>query len=300
MNTNNVAELLNGIMRQDFLRKLVELASAKKGKHPFHIKISDLRESPVYQHPEKWSNNYCIMPRSNRIDTYKPLDQSVFGISSVDSPRMTYFSRIVVPKTFLTPMTLYKNDIKADQDAMPASEFLLGPLTTKKHLEEDPIFYYPIYKKLFEDIGKSLGKAEINKVPRVFYQVSSSKYITQNMDAAWVKKTTQIMEILFVRDIKKQLDKLVDSYNLEGNSIRENTIVLDFSDPDRSQKLIYWYNDQTIICVKYLLIDYPDISTKLGEYLGISSSRSQAQMEVNDGTCELILSLYRLALFNDH
>ena len=283
-------------MKKEFLENLVELASKKKGKRPCHISIFSIEQSPVYKHPEKWSKRYCIMPHSNKIDTYKPLNKSIYGMLFAESPRMTYLSRIVVPKSFLIPMTLYKNNIQTNQQSKSASRFLLGPLITKKHSEEDPILYYPKSQKLFEHIGRASGKEEISKVPKIFFRVSSNEYITENMDVGWARNTTRVMERLFAQEVDTNVGGLAENDTFTNN--KDSFIVLNFTDTDESMH-IDWVSNQIIIKVKSLLADYPTIFAKLRKLFDESSKEPHVTSGKSNDAYNLLLALYKFTLFKD-
>lgn len=195
---------------------------------PVTLSESLIASDPVIITPEKWIQKPRAIIESEKIQSYKPLEQSPFASILSSPPRMTHSSRIVVPKDLLLPMTIIKNSFfKADNadnfntDKKPNTfKYVFAPRYYKdESSRENPNTYYPRNLQTFTNLSSGINHTEkmlmlkkfslyspsysfLNGIDEVGYHINTDKVI----DEMEKDKILESFESINFQNIKKFQD----------------------------------------------------------------------------------------------
>lgn len=214
---------------------------SKLAYKPQKIELSDIETSPVFADPQKWVSKFRMIDSSERIQSYKPLEESAIAQLLTSPPRMLHNSRTVLPRDFLTGIRLMDcSNIVHDESNVGGYKYTIVPFhPDEKKLPNDPVTYYSNSYSLFKDYGKT-STAQMSQLFKNTINLNLYPNITNPKRVGWIKDTYKVVDLMKIDEIKKHLVNFEDDSNptcskliLENSesadhklTVRDNTIHL--------------------------------------------------------------------------
>ncbi|GAV29632.1 hypothetical protein PMKS-003133 [Pichia membranifaciens] len=197
-------------------RTLAESAFAPKlqnGYCPRKITFDTIKRSPAFHNPQKWISRFKFIKESERIQSYKALEQSCIAQVLSSPPRMTHATRTVVPRDLLIPFRIMRNPMNSDNKENASTgkidyQYIMAPFhPNEKKLPEDPVAYYPRNRSLLQKYPDSQNK-EISALRK--YSVNTNLYpnIKDWKSVGWNVNTAKVVERISSDQVEKSLLEL--------------------------------------------------------------------------------------------
>jgi hypothetical protein len=190
-------------------QRLLEIHKNRSKKslyEPQEIHRTDVETSPVFQNPQKWVSRLRMIDSSERIQSYKPLDESVISHLLTSPPRMLHGLRTVIPRDFLTRFRIMENPEKSN-DNDKKFEYIIAPLHPKdKKLVEDPITHYSNSISILKNYAKS-SQEQITAISKQSINFNLYPNIYDVKKIGWNKDTYKVMDAILSDILKENLSK---------------------------------------------------------------------------------------------
>ncbi|KAG0682301.1 hypothetical protein C6P42_003193 [Pichia californica] len=196
------------------------------GYIPKRINLKVLETSPVFKNPQKWISKFKYIDESERIQSYKPLENSCISTLLASPPRMTHATRTVVPRDFLLPFRVMKNPLlspssQAEIESTTNSKlkplkYIVAPFHPgEKKIPEDPVAYYPRKQSIFKNYANNTSdKSTTIPLKKLSIIMTAYPNITDWKSVGWNINTGSVVE-------KIHFDQLMDALN-NVNSWEDN------------------------------------------------------------------------------
>lgn len=238
---------------------------------PQKIPLEAIDKSPIFKSPAKWISTFKFIDESQRIQSYKPLENSCMGHILSSPPRMTHASRTVVPKDLLIPFRVMENPFKSEeldnkQNKMRNFKYIIAPFHPKeKKVPEDPITYYPRNLSMLRRYSENV-KSDDRTITLKKYSINNNEYpnITEWKNVGWNVNTWKVVEKIYSTQIIDCLKSLSPLSN-------ETETGLILSTESNTNEMLSYKNDHIIIDFTKLKISNPELCEclieKFPEYL---------------------------------
>lgn len=194
--------------------QLVEMARKRHHK-PQKVDLDTLsKNSPAFTAPGKYTikKDRCNM---KRVQSYAPLEDSLFAAVLCAPPRMVRQCRTVVPRSLLVPMKIFKSEYFAEK-----SDFshVLVPVPPGLPDKDTPVaFYYPCARKLFEAEKELEIISPISKGMIILPQFTDGTTIGK---LGWLTKNREVYEKAFENALLKGLANMDFEPNQNAKHLR--------------------------------------------------------------------------------
>ncbi|VEU20800.1 DEKNAAC101658 [Brettanomyces naardenensis] len=284
----------SGGMSSKFSRRIVESVLSRHSNRykPVTLSAKDVNQSPVFQRPAKWISKPSLISRRSRIESYKPLEQCPFASSLASPPRMTYMSRIIIPRDLLVRMQLTKNNITEDSPLA----YLLTPSIEGKKKPTDPILYYPKDLQTFRNITTKHGDKGVTKVSKVYFLAGVDFGVSDKEQTGWLAKTEKVVDLIeFAKltDSFERLETAFPSFSPAMGDGSDSAIILSFGAADHP----FSYAQQlTVFNLQVILKDHKELYDRLVSYFKPSSTMSVSLSPDQDHTASFLAHLYEYSV----
>ncbi|ODQ46753.1 hypothetical protein PICMEDRAFT_136171 [Pichia membranifaciens NRRL Y-2026] len=267
----NLSLWYNNVMftsRKDIAKSSRSLASSvfapslRNGYLPRIIDLDSIKKSPAFHSPQKWISKLKFIDDSERIQSYKTLEQSCIAQILSSPPRMTHATRTVVPRDLLIPFRVMRNPMISESTENVVGgknkyEYIMTPFhPSEKKLPEDPVAYYPRNISLLEEYPDSFQEetAMLRK-----YSLNTNLYpnIKDWKSVGWNINTAKVVNKISSDQVEKLLSGIFTTF-----PDARSKILLSEGDED---ELIFLKNDFVAINLSRLAKHNQKIKCQLAE-----------------------------------
>lgn len=204
------------------LAKSIFAPNKRSNYLPKAIALDAVKKSPVFRDPQKWMSKFKLINQTERIQSYRPLQQSCVAHILSAPPRMTHGTRTVVPRSLLLPFRIMRNPfITQDEEGASAKEnyfkYIIAPFhPEEKKIPEDPVTYYPRDLTLLQEYPESLVQ-EVTVLRK--YSLNPNLYpnITDWKNVGWNINTAAIVKKISSDEIRKLLRQVPSVTSHDSN-----------------------------------------------------------------------------------
>lgn len=277
-------------------RTLVESAFAPKlrnGYCPRKIALDTIKTSPAFHNPQKWISKFKFIKESERIQSYKALEQSCFAQVLSSPPRMTHATRTVVPRDLLIPFRIMRNPMIIDNKENASTgkaeyQYIMAPFhPNEKKLPEDPVAYYPRNRSLLQEYPDSHNK-EISALRK--YSLNTNLYpnIKDWKSVGWNVNTAKVVEKISSDQVEKSLLELSSTF---PDMNAQSKVLLLFE--DNKEELIFLKNSSIAINLASMAQHNKKIKCNLTDKFPLGF------IPINDQSLKMIKELVAYCIFMD-
>lgn len=249
-------------------QKFSEFINLKKGKHnkekctkyiPQKITLEVIEKSPIFKTPDKWISKFKFIDISERIQTYKPLENSCMSQILSSPPRMTHASRTVVPKDLLIPFRLMENpfesqDLNNQENKKGKFKYIIAPFhPDEKKVPEDPVSYYPRNLNILRMYSEK-EKSNDKTINLKKFSINNNEYPNVNdwKSVGWNIDTWKVVEKINATQIMDSLKNMSPVTNKTDTDLILTTEI-------KVNDIISFKNDQILVNLKKLKLSNPEL-----------------------------------------
>lgn len=249
--------------------------------------MHDAKRSPIFSKVEKWIMKPKVANHMSRIESYKSLNKSIYT-SILSSPsRMSYFSRVVVPRSLLLPMQVVKNDKNLIDDNK--IKYIITPMINGKRHPYDPIMYYPKSNRLLQNLSEKIGEKKYGKAPKLLITAGTYSDTPFINETGWIKKTSTVVDSLLLNQITGSLKSKLKAYS---HSVKSDKAVLSFKSCGKP----YSFKDgQITLYITNIFKDHPEIVESLKSKL----LTKDMALKINEESLPLLQSICQYEIFRN-